>query len=168
MRHNRLFVVIVKQGRAAVLVEAAQVGARRADAAPIAERRAGGRGRVVALMARIVVGEVAGEEAHKGVEGTRAEELQGVGPLSGADELGAGDDLDCSEVKRRVELLQALFLAIAHETVEFVGGIGETGDFVDIVVEGVGVLDARRDGVVLVLQLGGEIISLHPKLPERP
>jgi hypothetical protein len=51
---------------------------------------------------------------------------------------------------------------------ELICSAGLMGDLVDVMVEGLGVLDGRGKGVVLVVQLGEEVIPLQAKLPVRP
>jgi hypothetical protein len=61
-----------------------------------------------------------------------------------------------------------LFLAVLEESVEFISGCGLVRDLVNIVVESLRVLDSRGNGIVLIVQLGEEVIPLQAKLPMGP
>lgn len=127
-----------------------------------------GRGTVDGMVPWVVVGEVRGKVADERVQRLRAEELEGVLPLLGADERGVGDDFERGGFERPVQFAQALLLAVGEESVKVFGGARLFGDLVDVVVEGFRVLDGGRNGVVLVVELGEEVIPLQPELPIWP
>lgn len=87
------------------------------------------------------MGEVRGKVADERIQRLRAEELESVLPLLGADERRVGDDFERGGFERAVQFAQPLLLAVGKKTVEVVGGACLVGDLVDIVVEGFGVLD---------------------------
>jgi len=89
-------------------------------------------------------------------------------PLVSPDEFGISDDLDGGRLERLVELAETQGLAIGQKAMKFCGRVCLGRDLVDVVVESLWVLDARRDGVVPVMELGEEILPFHAKLPSRP
>lgn len=119
-------------------------------------------------MPRVVRGEVGGKVANKRVERPRAEELEGEFPLRGADEGRIGNDLDGSRFERLVQFTKSLGLAAGHQSMKLVDSRGFVGQFVDIVMEGVGVLNSGGKCVVLIVEGSEEFIPPHPKLPGWP
>jgi len=116
----------------------------------------------------VVLGKVRSKVSHQGVERLRPEELDSVLPLLGADERGVGDNLERGRFERLVQLAEALFLTVLEKAVEIISGGGLVGNLVDIMVESLRVLDSRGNGIVLIVQLGEEVVPLQAKLPMRP
>jgi hypothetical protein len=116
----------------------------------------------------VAVREIAREVPDDGVKRLGPEELESVLPVFRVHQLGVGDDLHGQRLERLMELGQALALAIGHQAMELVRCIGITGDFVDVVVEGLGVLDVEGEGVILIVEFGKEVIPLHAELPGWP
>ena len=140
-----------------------RVGERVGIAAGLGCRTGAGL-RVPGMMGRKVRGKVLDER----VERLCAEELEGVLPLLGSDKVRVADNLECCRLERIVQLAEPLLLAVLEEAVEVISGAGLVGDLVNIVVEGLRVLNGRRDGVVLIMQLGEEVVSPQAKLPMWP
>ncbi len=138
----RVLVGLIHELRLIVLVEerALRVSQRANTAAGVRDGRRRGVGRRRAVP-RVVRGQVRGKVADERVERLGAEELDGVLPLLGPDELGVGNDLERGRLEGIVQLAHALLLAVVEQAAQLVGGAGLVRELVDIVVEGGGVLD---------------------------
>lgn len=120
------------------------------------------------LVPWVVLGKVRGKVSHQRVERLGPEELDSVLPLLSADKGGIGDNLERGRFERLVQLAKALFLTVLEKAVEIISGGGLVGNLVDIMVESLRILDSRGNGIVLIVQLGEEVIPLQAKLPVRP
>lgn len=100
---------------------------------------------------KVVVGEVACKVSDNGVVGLGPKKLESVLPLVRTYQLRVGNDLYSERFKRLLEFGDPLPLPSRHEAMEFFGCVRMLGDFVDVVVEGFGVLEGVGDGVVLVM-----------------
>jgi hypothetical protein len=116
----------------------------------------------------MVGGEVGGEVSNKGVQRTCSEELNSMFPLGHFDEVWVANNFETGRFKGLVQFVESLLFAIAGEKMEFGSRLRLVGNFGDIVVKGLGVLNGRCVGVVLVVELGEQVISLHIELPGRP
>lgn len=165
--HETLLVIVRKEVRTAlgIIVETTWVGACHAV---LVKRGGGRRGVVKDVSVEIALGKVTGKVSYKRVERTRPKELDGERPLLRPNELRVGDDLYTGQLERVVELTKTLNASLGHAAMELVLGAGVAGDLENIVVEGFRVLNGRRKGVVLVMQLGEEVSPLHAKLPGGP
>lgn len=113
--------------------------------------RLGSRHGTRRLVPFVVFGEVGREVANKRIERLRSEELDGVLPLIGADELRVSNDLECCRFEGFIQLAKALFLAVLEPAVEVISRGSLVGDFVDVMMEGLWVLDGLGDGVILIV-----------------
>jgi len=116
----------------------------------------------------VVVGKIGGKVSDKRIEGLGPEELESVLPPISSNKAGVGDDLEGSGLQRTVQLAQPLFPAVGQEPMELLGCTSFLRTLVYIVVESLGVLDGRRERVVLVVQFGEQVVLLQAELPERP
>lgn len=89
-------------------------------------------------------------------------------PLGSSNESRVGYDLKTRRLQQVVQFVQALGLALCHETVKLIGGGGFGRDLVDVVVESLGILDRGGKSVVLVVQRGEEVVLLQAEFPEGP
>lgn len=89
-------------------------------------------------------------------------------PLLGSYERRVGNDLERGRFETVIQLSEPLLLAVCQETVELIARGSGMGDLVNVVVEGLRILDGGRDGVVLIVELGEEILSPHAKFPGGP
>ena len=144
-------------------VDVGGLGARRRDARAVVKRRPHRRRR-----RRVVLGQITTKVTDEGVERPGAKQLQGKLPLFGADETRVGDYFNSGRLEAVVELAQALLLAVGHAAVELVGRGGVAGELVDVRVEGLGVEDGRREGVVALVERAKQLLPPHAKLPRRP
>ena len=119
-------------------------------------------------MPRVLRGKIRSKVANQRVQRLRAKELGSVLPLFGANEGRVGDDLESGRLERLVQLAEALVLAVLEEAVEIISGGGLVGELINIMMESLRVLDGRGNGIVLIMQLGEEVVPLQPKLPVRP
>lgn len=142
----------------------ARLGADSVHAVGLGEGRVGRRRQMV----EVVFGQVAGKVPDNRVVGAGAEELQGVLPLLGADQLRVGDDLDGERLQRLVELTEALLPAGRQEPVKLLSSVGIVRDLEDVVVKGFGVLNSGGKGVIAVVECRIEVVLLHAELPEGP
>lgn len=99
----------------------------------------------------VIIGEVACKISNDGIVGLGTKELDGVLPLVRTYQLRVGNDLYSERFKRLLEFGDPLPLPSRHEAMEFFGRVRMLGDFVDVVVEGFGVLESVGNGVVLVV-----------------
>lgn len=120
------------------------------------------------MAVHVIIGEIACKVSDNGVERLGPEELEGVLPLVRTYQLRVGNDLYSERFQRLLEFGKSLPLPSRHEAMEFFGRVRMLGDFVDVVVEGFGVLDGVGKGVVLVVQRREQVVPLHAKLPGRP
>lgn len=155
--------IIVEEGR--------NIGGAAGLCASGADRIGFGKGRrygTGAMAVQVVVGEVACKISNDGVERLGSEELKGVLPLVRTYQLRVGNDLYSERFKRLLEFGEPLPLPSRHEAMELFGRVCMVGDFVDVVVEGFGVLEGVGKGVVLIVERGEKVVSLHAKLPGGP
>lgn len=120
------------------------------------------------VMPWVILGKIGGEVADEGVERLCSEELQGVLPLLSADKGRIADDLEARVLQHAIQLLQAQLLALLHQSLKLVEGIGLGGKLVDVMVECLRILYGRRYGIESVMESSVEIIALQAKLPKRP
>ena len=120
------------------------------------------------LMPWVIVRQVGSKVSNKRIKRLCPEQLHSVLPLISADERGVADDLECCRFKRLVQLAKPLLLAVLKKAVELVTGSRCVGDLVDVMVEGLGVLDRRRESIVLIMKFGEEVGPLQAKLPVWP
>lgn len=89
-------------------------------------------------------------------------------PLVGADQVRVRNDLERSRLQGVVEFAKTSLLASTEHSVELIGRICLAGDLVDIVVERLRVENGRLDRIILIVQLGEEVIPPQAKLPMGP
>lgn len=103
------------------------------------------------MAVEVIVGEVACKISDNRIVGFGPKELEGVLPLVRTYQLRVGNDLYSERFKRLLEFGDPLPLPSRHEAMELFGRVRMLGDFVDVVVEGLGVLEGVGDSVVLVV-----------------
>lgn len=108
----------------------------------------------------VVIGKIACKVSDNGVKGFGPEELKGVLPLVRTYQLRVGNDLYSERFKRLLEFCEPLPLSSRHEAMELFGRVCMVGDFVDVVVEGFGVLEGVGKGVVLIVERREQVAPL--------
>lgn len=88
------------------------------------------------------------------VEGIRPEELDGMLPLRHVDKGGICRNLEAHRAKGVVQFMKALVSAIVSQMMKLGNGVCIMGDFENIVIEGIGVLDGGCISVILVMKRG--------------